>query len=211
MKGMSQDRNALHGGKQVHGKTVGVFPFRVPKLALDPGQVLSEDLGRSGGDRAARLVELGAKTSRPRNRAAPSNPCSEDALDAGAKPILGRSSFVPSLPLRGQLRQPQFDDRLANLVLGLEVIIDVAERNLASRAMSASEVASNPFWYAKPTAALTSRDRLSICVLAMCISPSTNLDMTGSVNRQALRSLILTYPTGRSPLYEAHFDRNASN
>src|ERR1700674_3812902 len=45
--------------------------------------------------------------------------------------------------------------------------------------MSASEVASNPFWYAKPTAALTSRDRLSICVPAMCISPSTNLDMTG--------------------------------
>jgi hypothetical protein len=28
----------------------------------------------------------------------------EDALDAGAKPILGRSSFVPALPLRGQLR-----------------------------------------------------------------------------------------------------------
>src|SRR5260370_41196570 len=48
--------------------------------------------------------------------------------------------------------------------------------------MSASEVASTPFWYAKPTAALTSRDRLSICVLAMCISPSTNLDMTGSTN-----------------------------
>src|ERR1700730_3508628 len=45
--------------------------------------------------------------------------------------------------------------------------------------MSASDVASNPFWYAKPTAALTSRDRLSICVLAMCISPSTNLDMMG--------------------------------
>jgi hypothetical protein len=54
----------------------------------------------------------------------------EDALDAGAKPILGRSSFVPSLPLCGQMRQPQFDDRLADLILGLEVIIDVAERNL---------------------------------------------------------------------------------
>ena len=34
-------------------------------------------------------------------------------------------------------------------------------------AVSASEVAPNPFWYAKSTAALTSRDRLSICVLAM--------------------------------------------
>src|ERR1700722_10628070 len=33
--------------------------------------------------------------------------------------------------------------------------------------MSASEVAPNPFWYAKPTAALSSRDRLSIRVLAM--------------------------------------------
>src|SRR6266403_3228517 len=62
MKGMSQDRNALHGGKQVHGKALGVFPLpECPKLALDPGQVLSEDLGRAGGDRAARLVELGAK------------------------------------------------------------------------------------------------------------------------------------------------------
>jgi hypothetical protein len=38
--------------------------------------------------------------------------------------------------------------------------------------MSASEVAPNPFWYAKPTAALTSRDRLSICVLAMFVPKS---------------------------------------
>src|SRR6266853_5963641 len=81
----------------------------------------------------------------------------------------------------------------------------------ASRAMSASEVAANPFWYAKPTAALTSRDRLSICVLAMHISPSSNLDTTGGQTCQAVRlafgqprSLILTYPVGQSPLYEAH-------
>src|SRR6202171_3344923 len=46
--------------------------------------------------------------------------------------------------------------------------------------MSASEVASNPFWYVNSTAALSSRDRLSIFVLAMCISPSTNLDMMGT-------------------------------
>ncbi len=131
MKGMSQDRNALHGGKQVHSKAVGVFPLpECPKLALDPGQVLSEDLGRSGGDRAALLVELGAK--RPDRAAALCQEILvlEDALDAGAKPILGRSSFVPSLPLRGQLSQPQLDDRLANLVLCLEVIVDVAQRNL---------------------------------------------------------------------------------
>src|SRR6266404_3258726 len=43
--------------------------------------------------------------------------------------------------------------------------------------MSASEVASNPFWYAKPTAALTSRDRLSICVLAMCYKSVNQLTM----------------------------------
>src|SRR5713226_7414039 len=62
MKGMSQDRNALHGGKEVHGKALGVLPLpECPKLAPDPGQVLSEDLGRSGGDRPTRLVELGAK------------------------------------------------------------------------------------------------------------------------------------------------------
>src|SRR5258708_34866713 len=46
--------------------------------------------------------------------------------------------------------------------------------------MSASEVAPNPFWYAKPTAALTSRDRLSICVLAMFVHKSvTQLSMAG--------------------------------
>src|SRR5258708_26337730 len=132
MKGMSQDRNALHGGKQVHSKGVGVLPLpECPKLALDPGQVLSEDLGRSGGNRAARLVELGAK--RP-DRASPL--CQEilvleDALDAGAKPILGRSTFVPSLPLRGQLRQPQLAARLATLVFGLELAIDAPQSNLA--------------------------------------------------------------------------------
>src|SRR3977135_1243135 len=90
MKGMSQDRNALHGGEQMHGKAVGVFPLpERPKLALDPGQVLSEYLGRSGGDRAARLVELGAK--RPDRAAALRQAILvlEDALDAGAQPILG--------------------------------------------------------------------------------------------------------------------------
>src|SRR5882762_4279844 len=47
--------------------------------------------------------------------------------------------------------------------------------------MSASEVAPNPFWYAKSTAALTSRDRLSICVLAMFVHKSVNkLSMAGT-------------------------------
>src|ERR1700674_4277097 len=105
MKGMSQDRSALQGGKQVHGKTVGVFPLpECPKLAFDPGQVLSEDLARSGGNRAASLVELGAK--RPDRAAALRQGILvlEDGLDAGAKSILGRSSFAPSLPLGGHLR-----------------------------------------------------------------------------------------------------------
>ena len=88
----------MHGGKQVHGKAVGIFPLpECPKLALDPSQVLSEDLGRSGGDRAAPLVELGAK--RPDRAAALCQAILvlENALDAGAKPILGRSSFAPML------------------------------------------------------------------------------------------------------------------
>src|SRR5579862_5102039 len=46
--------------------------------------------------------------------------------------------------------------------------------------MSASEVSPNPFWYAKLTAAVTSRDRLSICVLAMFTHKSVNqLSMAG--------------------------------
>src|SRR5258708_12983524 len=66
MKGMSQDRNALHGGKQGHGKAVGFFPLpECPKLALDPGQALSEDLGRSVGDRAPPLLYLAANTPPP--------------------------------------------------------------------------------------------------------------------------------------------------
>jgi hypothetical protein len=40
--------------------------------------------------------------------------------------------------------------------------------------MSASEVAPNPFWYAKSIAALTSRDRLSMCVLVMFAHESVN-------------------------------------
>src|SRR5260370_3495461 len=119
MKGMSQDRNALHGGKQVHRKAAGVFPLpKFPKLALDPGQVLSEDLGRSDGDRAARLVELGAKRPDRATALCQAILVLEDAFDAGAKPIFGRSSFVPSLPLRGTLREPQPAHRLPNLVLG---------------------------------------------------------------------------------------------
>src|ERR1700730_11182624 len=105
MKGMSQDRSALQCGKQVHGKAVGVLPLpECPKLALDPGQVLSEDLGRSGGERAARLVELRAKRPDRTTVLCPGILVLEDGLDAGAKPILGRSSFAPSLPLRRQPR-----------------------------------------------------------------------------------------------------------
>ena len=197
MKGMSQDRNALHGGKQVHGEAVGVLPLpERPKLALDPGQVLSEDLGRPGGDRPARLVELGAK--RPDRAAALCQEILvlEDVLDAGAKPILGRSSFVPSLPLRRQLRQPQLDDRLANLVLGLEVIIDVAQGNLGfARDVGKRGGVPNPFWYAMPTAALTSRDRLSICVLAMlCISQSPN--SIGRIDKPVKPPACLRRPLG---------------
>src|SRR5258708_2417922 len=96
MEGMSQDRNALQGGKQVHGKAFGVFPLpERPKLALDPSQVLSEDLGRSGGNRATRLVEFGAKCPDRAAALCQEILVLEDALDAGAKPILGRSSFVP--------------------------------------------------------------------------------------------------------------------
>src|SRR6202043_2516379 len=47
-------------------------------------------------------------------------------------------------------------------------------------AMSASEVASNPFRYVNSTAGPRSRDRLSIFVPAICISPSTYLDMMGT-------------------------------
>ena len=78
----------------MHGKAVGVFPLsECPKLALNPGQVLSEYLGRSGGHRAARLVELGAK--RPDRAAALCQEILvlEDVLDAGAKPISRK--FVP--------------------------------------------------------------------------------------------------------------------
>src|ERR1700676_5048299 len=91
MKGMRQDRGALQGGKQVHGETLGVLalPER-PKLALDPGQVLREDLGRSGGDRAARLVELAAKRADRAALLRQEVRVLEDAVDAGAKPILGR-------------------------------------------------------------------------------------------------------------------------
>src|ERR1700722_20313885 len=105
MKGMGQDRNALQGGNQVHDKAVGVFPLADDvRMPIGPGQRLSDYLGRTGGDRAAHLVERGAK--RPDRAAALCQEILvlEDGLDAGAKPILGRSSFLPSLPLGGQLR-----------------------------------------------------------------------------------------------------------
>src|SRR5207302_6939604 len=48
MKGMSQDRNALHGGKEVHGKAVGVFPLpECPKLALRSEE---RRVGKEGSD-----------------------------------------------------------------------------------------------------------------------------------------------------------------
>src|ERR1700731_1662786 len=95
MKGMSQDRNALHGGKQVHGKAVGVFPLsECPKLALDPGQVLSEYLRPSGGHRAARLVELGAKRPDLAAELRQAIVVLEDALAQGERRTLGASGSV---------------------------------------------------------------------------------------------------------------------
>jgi len=137
---------------------------------------LSEDLGRSGGDRAARLVELGAKRPDRASRAVPRILVLEDVLDAGAKPIpWAIQRFVPSLPLRGQLRQPQLDDRLANLVLGLEVIIDVAQRNLGFAGDVAKRGGSEPVLVRQAHCRTNpARDRLSICVLAMLVPKSDN-------------------------------------
>src|SRR5258708_1342760 len=64
--------------------------------------------------------------------------------------------------------------------------------------MSASEVAPNPFWYAKPTAALTSRDRLSICVLAMFAPKSVN-QLAHNGGRQACQASGLVLAS-RTPL-----------
>src|SRR5216684_6682202 len=64
--------------------------------------------------------------------------------------------------------------------------------------MSASEVAPNPFWYAKSTAALSSRDRLSICVLAMFAPKSVN-QLVHNGGRQACQASGLVLAS-RTPL-----------
>jgi len=64
MKGMKPGSKRLAGRKADARQGRWIFPLpECPKLALDPGQVLSEDLV-AWWRRAARLVELGAKTSR---------------------------------------------------------------------------------------------------------------------------------------------------
>jgi len=105
MKGMSQDRNALHGGKA--GARQGrwsLSPSRVPETGSRSRPGVERKISVALVATEPPALWSSEQNVRPRSRALPRDPCSRDGLDAGAKPILGRSSFVPSLPLRGQLR-----------------------------------------------------------------------------------------------------------
>jgi len=67
-------------------------------------------------------------------------------LDEGYEPILGRFRFLPFLPHRAEFGDALRNDRLADLGLGLEVIIDIAQGDFRLARISASAVFPKPRW-----------------------------------------------------------------
>src|SRR5215813_8342142 len=106
----------------------GAFPDS-SKLGLHPSQGLHEQSRRLLRQGPPVLVQLGAErshgTAKPGQLLAPVHL----DLHEAAQPLLGRSRLVQFCQQLSESRDAQVDDRVADLLLGLEVVVDIAQRD----------------------------------------------------------------------------------
>src|ERR1700674_2079925 len=101
-----------------------------PELLLKPTHGLSEERRGFLRERAALLVQLRAKPAKRASSARQLLPVALNALYESKQPLLGRTQPVQLFPECAKLRQTPLHDCLAELLLGLEVVVNVAHRDM---------------------------------------------------------------------------------
>src|SRR5712692_225631 len=114
----------------MHGEParIGSFAKRL-ELRLHPCQSLREQYRRFLRNRATVLLQFGAQG--PDRTAAARQPLTvfNLYLYEPAQPLCRRICFVQLLQQSPESRNAEVDNGIANLVLGFEVVVDVAEGN----------------------------------------------------------------------------------
>ncbi len=101
-----------------------------PKLILYPRKRLSEECRRFFRERSAFLVQLGAKRPKGAPSACKHIPVPKRILDTRLKAFFRGTRPVPLFPQRLKFQQALLHNGLADFIFCLEVVVDVAYRDL---------------------------------------------------------------------------------
>src|ERR1700732_712017 len=96
-----------------------------PELLLKPTHRLSEEHRGFLRESAALVVQLRAQPAKRASSARQLLPVTVNALHERQQPLLGGTQPVQLVLEFAKLRQTPFHDGLAELVLGLEVVVDI--------------------------------------------------------------------------------------
>src|SRR5882724_11623571 len=130
VKAVREKRHALKRGQKMHGEGLFLAPLSErAELRLNPGQQFNERTRSQPREVTAILVEFGAEGA---YRTPP--PCKRAAilhchLNEGQEPLLGVIRLLPTQPHRLEFLEALCHDGLANLRLGLEIVIHIAQRD----------------------------------------------------------------------------------
>src|SRR5258708_33855771 len=102
-----------------------------PKLILDPRQRLSEECRRFFREKPAFLVQLGTKRPKGAPSACKHIPVLKRILDKRLKACFRGTRPAPLFPQRPKFQQALLHNGLADLIFCLEVVVDVADRDLS--------------------------------------------------------------------------------
>src|ERR1700731_1724196 len=101
-----------------------------PELLLEPTHGLSEERRGFLRESAALLVQLRAQPAQRASSARQLFPVAVNALHESEQPLLGRTQPVQLFAECPKLPQPPLHDRLAEFVLGLEVVVNIPYRDI---------------------------------------------------------------------------------
>src|ERR1700730_16486645 len=101
-----------------------------PELLFKPTHGLSEERRGFLCESAALLVQLRAQPAKRTSSARQLLPVAVNAIHESQQPLLGRTQPVQLFPECAKLPQPPLHDALAELVLGLEIVVNIPYRDM---------------------------------------------------------------------------------
>src|ERR1700675_3549269 len=107
-----------------------------PELLLKPRHGLGVERCGFLGESAALLLQLRAQPAKRASSARQPLPVAVNALHESKQPLLGRTQPVQLFPECAKLRQTPLHDCLAELFLGLEVVVTVPPGTWAASALA---------------------------------------------------------------------------